>query len=103
MAITNLRPGPPSPPAGGSGRGKFLFSISDTGIGIPKKDQKYIFDKFRRGSNAEQMKKEGFGLGLYTAAKTTELLRGKIWLESEEDKGSIFYVELPLETSLAPL
>jgi signal transduction histidine kinase len=77
---------------------KFLFTITDTGIGIPEKDKEHIFDKFKRGSNVANVKKEGFGLGLYTAVKTVGLLKGKIWFDSTEEKGTTFYVELPLET-----
>lgn len=74
----------------------FRFIIRDTGIGIPKKDQEHIFEKFRRASNAYTINQEGLGLGLYSAAQTVKLLNGKIWFDSEKDKGTIFYVELPL-------
>ncbi len=74
----------------------FCLVVRDTGIGIPKKDQKKIFEKFSRGSNAQTTKRDGLGLGLYVAAKTVQLLNGRIWLDSEENKGTTFYVELSL-------
>ncbi len=75
----------------------FLLIISDNGIGIPKKEQPIIFDKFTRGTNAKLMKTDGIGFGLYFAKSTVDLLQGKIWFESEENKGSTFYIELPLK------
>lgn len=74
----------------------FIVSVQDTGIGVPKADQKYIFRKFRRGSNAKQIKQDGLGLGLYAAAQTVKALRGKIWFESpaKEGKGTRFFVAL---------
>ena len=74
----------------------FCLIVRDTGIGIPKKDQKHIFEKFSRGANAQITKREGLGLGLYVAVKTVQLLNGKIWFKSQENKGTTFYVELPL-------
>jgi len=75
----------------------FLFAVSDTGIGIPEKNQATIFNKFARGSNAKLMKPEGAGFGLYFAKRATDLLGGKIWFKSKENKGTTFYVELPLK------
>lgn len=79
-------------------RPKFTFTVKDNGIGIPKKEQNmFLFQKFHRSSNAKKIKPEGFGLGLYIAKQAADLLTGKIWFESEENKGSAFYAELPLE------
>lgn len=79
-------------------RPKFIFIVKDNGIGIPKKEQNmFLFQKFHRSSNAKKIKPEGFGLGLYIAKQAADLLGGKIWFESEENKGSAFYAELPLE------
>lgn len=77
----------------------FLISVSDTGIGIPKEDQKNIFGKFFRASNAMSIKAGGTGVGLYVAKEATKLLGGKIWFESEIDKGTTFYIEIPLVSS----
>jgi len=74
----------------------FLFAVQDSGIGIPANEQEHIFEKFVRAANARLFKTDGTGLGLYTVKKAVELLEGSIRFESEENKGSIFYVELPL-------
>ncbi len=73
------------------------FSIRDTGVGIKKEEQKYIFQKFFRGSGAKKMKTEGSGLALYMAKKIIEAHGGKIWFQSEEGKGTTFYFTLPLK------
>ncbi len=77
---------------------KFLFKVADTGIGIPKENQSTIFGKFIRGDNAITVKTDGTGLGLYIVKQAVNLLGGKIWFESEEGKGSTFFVELPLKS-----
>ena len=74
------------------------LEVSDTGIGIPKEKQPDIFKKFVRASNAIAAKPDGTGLGLYIALESAELLGGKIWFESEEGKGSTFFIELPLKS-----
>src|SRR3989338_2806922 len=76
-----------------------VLTVQDSGIGIPKKERvSFLFQKFHRASNAEKVKPGGSGLGLYIANQAVKLLGGKIWFESEENKGSTFYVELPLES-----
>ncbi len=74
----------------------FLIAVRDTGVGIPKEDQGHIFEKFNRGSNVQTIKRDGLGLGLYTANQTVRCLNGKVWFDSKKNKGTIFYVELPL-------
>lgn len=76
---------------------EFLFSIKDTGIGIPENEKENIFKKFFRASNAIKMETEGNGLGLYIAKKIIENHQGKIWFESKEGKGTIFYFSLPIK------
>lgn len=78
----------------------FLIQVSDTGIGIPKKDLARIFQKFIRASNANLMKTDGTGLGLYIARQAIHLLGGTMRFESQEKKGTTFYIELP--TASAP-
>lgn len=73
-----------------------VIKISDTGIGIPIEKQKIIWDEFRQSSEGYGRTYEGTGLGLTIAKKYTELIHGKISVESEEGKGSTFTVRFPL-------
>lgn len=72
-----------------------LVSVKDTGIGIPKAEQKKIFGRMYRATNARNAI-DGNGFGLYVAKGAVEAQGGSIWFESEEGKGTTFYVELPL-------
>jgi len=74
---------------------KLLFIIEDTGIGIPTDEQKNIFSKFFRARNAVKVNPNGIGLGLFYVKMIVEKQKGKIWLRSEEGKGTKFYVTLP--------
>ena len=76
----------------------FIFSISDNGIGIPKEAWPTIFNKFTRAENAKTYKPSGSGLGLYLAKAAVVTLDGKIWFETEENKGTTFFVELPIQS-----
>ncbi|MCM8778537.1 MAG: HAMP domain-containing histidine kinase [Candidatus Omnitrophica bacterium] len=77
-------------------KGNYIFiQIKDTGIGIPKDELPKIFDEFYRASNAREVERDGTGLGLSIAKQIVERHQGKIWVESEEGKGSIFSIELP--------
>lgn len=73
----------------------YLISVKDKGIGIPKDVQPRVFEKFFRSDNAMKTEAEGSGLGLYVAKMIIEAFGGKIWFESEEGKGTVFYVSLP--------
>jgi PAS domain S-box-containing protein len=73
--------------------GTILLSITDQGIGIPKEDQKHLFDRFYRASNAGQI--QGTGLGLNIVKRYAELLGGEIYFKSEYGKGSTFYISIP--------
>jgi PAS domain S-box-containing protein len=69
------------------------FIIRDEGIGIPKEDQKHMFDRFFRASNAGNV--QGTGLGLNIVKRYVELLGGKISFSSQTDKGSTFSMLIP--------
>ncbi len=75
--------------------GTLYYSVADTGIGIPKSEQENLFKKFFRASNAQQKVTEGTGLGLFVVKQSVEILGGTLTLESEENKGTTFHVELP--------
>ena len=74
-----------------------LVTISDTGIGIPADQQSLVFIKFFRGNNFDTTEIVGAGLGLFTAREYIKLLKGKIWFNSEIEKGSTFFVQIPLK------
>jgi len=77
-------------------KGKYLeFFVKDTGIGISQKHKDLIFERFRQGSNSLTRNYEGAGLGLSISKSYVEMLEGKIWVESEEGKSSIFYFTIP--------
>lgn len=71
------------------------FFVKDTGIGISKERQKAIFERFVQADFNDIMARQGAGLGLSIAKAYVELLGGKIWVESEVDKGSTFYFTIP--------
>lgn len=71
-----------------------IVSIQDNGVGIPKAQQKQVFEKFFRANNALRYKTQGTGLGLYIAKAIIEAHQGKIWFKSQENKGTIFFVKL---------
>ena len=71
-----------------------LFSISDTGIGIPQEQQKYLFESFRQADSSTSRKFGGSGLGLAISKQLAELMGGGITLHSIENEGSCFDVNL---------
>lgn len=71
-------------------------SVKDQGIGIPRSAQKQMFRKFFRADNAAKSVITGTGLGLYVVKSIIELHGGKIWFESEENKGTTFFFTIPL-------
>jgi two-component system phosphate regulon sensor histidine kinase PhoR len=71
------------------------FFIKDTGPGIPAADIPHLFQKFYRVDNSSTRTTGGTGLGLFICRKIVELYKGRIWVESEEGKGSTFYINLP--------
>lgn len=73
-----------------------VLSVKDSGIGIPKDQQKYLFTKFFRAKNAMKTETEGTGLGLFIVKNIIEKHGGRMWCESEEDKGTTFFVALKI-------
>ncbi|MFM8308105.1 MAG: ATP-binding protein [Microcystis aeruginosa] len=78
-----------------------VFKIIDRGIGIPSKDQEYLFKPFYRGSNVDNI--QGTGLGLAIVGRCVEAHKGQIHLESEEGKGTKITVILPIITDIEHL
>ncbi|MCX6320501.1 MAG: ATP-binding protein, partial [Bacteroidia bacterium] len=77
-------------------KGSFIeFFVSDTGIGIPVELHYKIFENFYQVEKSLNRQFEGTGLGLTICKAFIEHLGGKIWLESEPDRGSTFYFTLP--------
>ena len=77
---------------------KIRIEVSDTGVGIAKKDMPGLFKKFARGTDTERLGADGTGLGIYVGKRIVEAHHGKIWAESEGvNKGSKFIVELPVK------
>ena len=79
---------------------KIEISVIDTGIGIPKADQGYVFDKFRQVGNLDTDKPKGTGLGLSICKQIVEKHGGRIWVESGPQKGSTFTFTIPCVSSL---
>jgi signal transduction histidine kinase len=71
--------------------GEIVFYVKDTGIGIPPNELEKVFGRFYRGSNVNKGAIGGTGLGLSIVEELMQLLGGRIWVESEEGKGSVFY------------
>ncbi|MDB1551988.1 cell wall metabolism sensor histidine kinase WalK [Latilactobacillus sakei] len=74
-----------------------ILSISDQGLGIPRKDLGEIFDRFYRVDKARSRKQGGTGLGLAISKEVIEAHNGRVWVDSQEGKGSTFYISLPYE------
>ena len=76
------------------------FYVKDTGIGIPKDRQEAIFERFIQADIADTRAFQGAGLGLSISKAYVEMLGGKMWVESEEEKGSVFYFTIPYNTEI---
>lgn len=72
-----------------------IMSVSDQGMGIPKKDVKRVFDRFFRVDKARSRAMGGSGLGLAISKEVVQGHGGTIWAESEENSGSTFFISLP--------
>lgn len=73
-----------------------LIEVKDNGYGIPRSQQKMIFTKLFRADNVKEKDTEGTGLGLYIVKSIVDQSGGKIWFDSIENKGTIFFVKIPL-------
>ncbi|MBN1142802.1 MAG: response regulator [Bacteroidales bacterium] len=76
------------------------FYVKDTGIGIEKGKLEFIFDTFRQGDESNTRQFGGVGLGLAVCREMVNLLGGRIWVESEVKKGSVFHFVLPVKRTL---
>ncbi len=88
-------------PAGGSIQvrlkehdGRVRLTVQDTGLGIPAELQPHVFDKFSRASRAGLYGDTTTGLGLFITKQIVEMHQGQIWLESRENEGTTFYIDL---------
>ena len=78
---------------------ELCFDIADTGIGLTQAQQQYIFEEFRQVDSGDARKFGGTGLGLAITKRFVELMHGRISVESEIDKGSVFTVAIALNGS----
>jgi signal transduction histidine kinase len=73
------------------------IAIADNGIGVPESQKEDIFKRFFRADNAKRVETNGSGLGLFISKNIIEDHGGRIWFQSEEGKGTTFYITLPTE------
>jgi len=78
-----------------------VFEIKDTGIGIAAEDMARLFEKFYRGKAREARTRVGTGLGLAIVRSIAERHGGRVWVESEEGKGSTFFLQVPIKHTKA--
>lgn len=81
---------------------QLIFSVEDTGIGIPKDKQELIFTRFRQADDSHARRYGGTGLGLSISKKLAEFLNGKMWVESTLNVGSCFFISIPYQQSEIP-
>ncbi len=84
-----------------SGVSTVEFAVQDQGIGIPKKEIPYIFEKMYRASNSKKISVKGTGLGLYITSHIIRAHGGKITVDSKLGEGTIFRVKLPRNRKIA--
>jgi PAS domain S-box-containing protein len=83
-------------------QGMLEFFVKDTGLGISNSQKKIIFERFRQANETISRSHEGSGLGLAISKAYVEMLGGKIWVKSEEGKGSTFYFTIPFQSEYKP-
>lgn len=79
-------------------RSQALICVQDFGMGISKRDQQRLFERFYRTNDKNKHKKEGFGLGLYISAEIVKRHGGDIWVKSQKGKGSTFCFTIPFNS-----
>jgi signal transduction histidine kinase len=80
-----------------------IVSVIDSGIGIAPEDQPKVFEKFKQVGDTLTEKPQGTGLGLPICKEIVEHHGGRIWVESELGKGSVFLFSLPLREAESPV
>jgi PAS domain S-box-containing protein len=80
-----------------SGKGRAVIRVADTGMGIAPDDQVRLFEKFHRIKRRGAPEEAGTGLGLAIVKSIVERHAGKVWVNSELDEGSTFYISLPMD------
>ena len=82
---------------------EIVFVIKDSGFGIDEKNQKHIFDRFKRIEGDSTVNEGGLGLGLAISKAYVEMMRGKIFVQSKVNKGSIFTFSIPLKFDIVQM
>jgi signal transduction histidine kinase len=77
-------------------KGVVVCSVEDFGMGITEEEHNKVFEKFYRSKRENLNTFPGLGMGLYISSEIIKRQNGKMWLESERGKGSIFYFSLPV-------
>lgn len=79
---------------------RLLFTVRDTGVGIPEGERGNIFESFVQADGSTSREFGGIGLGLAAASRLAVLMDGEIWFDSKRGKGSIFYFSIPFKKSV---